>query len=80
MVRNLLPILHEDLVLFAMVDGREVGVTLVLQNLAEAFQRWGVSAIRGSHCSCGGVWGASAGSGSRSSPSSRSTWDSGWKG
>ncbi len=61
MVQDLLPVLHEDLVLFAMVDGREVGFSLALPNLAEAFQRcgglrhpwqslllwWGLRRIRG---------------------------------
>ncbi|MEW6568973.1 MAG: hypothetical protein AB1449_12570 [Chloroflexota bacterium] len=38
MVKDLLPVLHEDLVLFATVDGREVGFSLALPNLAEAFR------------------------------------------
>lgn len=36
-VRELLPVLKEDLVLFALVDGKEVGFSLSLPNLAEAF-------------------------------------------
>jgi GNAT superfamily N-acetyltransferase len=38
---NLRPILKEDMVLFAMVDGVEVGFSLALPNLAEAFSKSG---------------------------------------
>jgi len=40
-VRELTPILREELVLFAMVDGKEVGFSLGLPNLAEAFHHCG---------------------------------------
>jgi GNAT superfamily N-acetyltransferase len=36
-VRELMPALREDLILFALVDGQEVGFSLALPNLAEAF-------------------------------------------
>jgi len=38
---SLKPVLQEDMVLFAMVDGEEVGFSLVLPNLPEAFQKSG---------------------------------------
>jgi GNAT superfamily N-acetyltransferase len=41
LVKSLLPILKEDMILFALVDGVEVGFSLALPNLAEAFQRCG---------------------------------------
>ncbi len=37
-VQELIPVLQEDMVLFALVDGREVGFSLALPNLAEAFK------------------------------------------
>jgi GNAT superfamily N-acetyltransferase len=40
-VREMMPVLREELVLFAMVDGKEVGFSLGLPNLAEAFHRCG---------------------------------------
>ena len=40
-VRELMPVLREDLVLFALVDGKEVGFSLALPNLAEAFKASG---------------------------------------
>jgi GNAT superfamily N-acetyltransferase len=40
-VRELMPILREDLILFALVDGKEVGFSLALPNLAEAFRASG---------------------------------------
>jgi GNAT superfamily N-acetyltransferase len=40
-VRELMPVLREDLILFAMVDGKEVGFSLALPNLAEAFKASG---------------------------------------
>jgi GNAT superfamily N-acetyltransferase len=39
--KSLQPVLHEDMILFAMVDGEEVGFSLALPNLAEAFHRSG---------------------------------------
>ncbi len=36
---SLRPVLREDMVLFALVDGREVGFSLALPNLAEAFAK-----------------------------------------
>ena len=38
---SLKPVLQEDMILFAMVDGQEVGFSLALPNLAEAFHRSG---------------------------------------
>ena len=38
---SLKPVLQEDMILFAMVDGVEVGFSLALPNLAEAFQKSG---------------------------------------
>ena len=38
---SLKPVLQEDMVLFAMVDGKEVGFSLALPNLAEAFAKTG---------------------------------------
>lgn len=38
---SLKPVLQEDMVLFAMVDGKEVGFSLALPNLAEAFAKAG---------------------------------------
>jgi GNAT superfamily N-acetyltransferase len=38
---SLKPVLQEDMVLFAMVDGKEVGFSLALPNLAEAFAKSG---------------------------------------
>lgn len=38
---SLKPVLQEDMVLFAMVDGKEVGFSLALPNLAEAFAKCG---------------------------------------
>lgn len=40
-VKELMPILREELVLFALVDGKEVGFSLALPNLAEAFHHCG---------------------------------------
>jgi GNAT superfamily N-acetyltransferase len=40
-VHELTPVLHEDLVLFALADGKEVGFSLALPNLAEAFRACG---------------------------------------
>jgi len=40
-VKELLPVLRPDLILFAQVDGVEVGFTLALPNLAEAIQAAG---------------------------------------
>ncbi len=41
MVRDLRPFLYEDLVLFATVDGQDVGFSLALPNLAEALHHSG---------------------------------------
>jgi GNAT superfamily N-acetyltransferase len=38
---SLKPVLQEDMVLFAMVDGKEVGFSLALPNVAEAFAKSG---------------------------------------
>ena len=38
---SLKPVLQEDMILFAMVDGQEVGFSLALPNLAEAFAKSG---------------------------------------
>jgi GNAT superfamily N-acetyltransferase len=38
---SLKPVLQEDMILFAMVDGKEVGFSLALPNLAEAFAKSG---------------------------------------
>jgi GNAT superfamily N-acetyltransferase len=40
-VRDLMPVLREDLVIFALVDGREVGFSLALPNVAEALMASG---------------------------------------
>jgi GNAT superfamily N-acetyltransferase len=40
-VRDLMPVLREDLVIFAQVDGREVGFSLALPNVAEALKASG---------------------------------------
>jgi GNAT superfamily N-acetyltransferase len=40
-VQELKPVLREELVIFAMVEGREVGFSLALPNLAEAFRASG---------------------------------------
>jgi len=40
-VRDLAPVLREELVIFALVDGREVGFSLALPNVAEAFKASG---------------------------------------
>jgi GNAT superfamily N-acetyltransferase len=39
--QSLKPVLQEDMILFALVDGEEVGFSLALPNLAEAFHRSG---------------------------------------
>jgi GNAT superfamily N-acetyltransferase len=39
--QSLLPVLQEDMILFALVDGEEVGFSLALPNLAVAFHRSG---------------------------------------
>jgi GNAT superfamily N-acetyltransferase len=41
LAESLKPVLQEDMVLFAMVDGKEVGFSLALPNLAEAFAKCG---------------------------------------
>jgi len=41
MIRDLMPVLRQELVLFALVDGVEVGFSLALPNLAEAIQAAG---------------------------------------
>ena len=41
LVQDLQPVLQEDLILFAMVDGKEVGFSLAIPNLAEAFRACG---------------------------------------
>jgi GNAT superfamily N-acetyltransferase len=38
---SLKPVLQEDMILFALVDGEEVGFSLALPNLAEALQKSG---------------------------------------
>jgi GNAT superfamily N-acetyltransferase len=40
-VQELLPVLDPEMVLFALVDGKEVGFALAIPNLAEAFQKSG---------------------------------------
>jgi GNAT superfamily N-acetyltransferase len=40
-VHELMPVLREDLILFALVDGKEVGFSLAMPNLAEAFRASG---------------------------------------
>jgi GNAT superfamily N-acetyltransferase len=40
-VQEIMPVLDEEMVLFALADGQEVGFGLAIPNLAEAFQRCG---------------------------------------
>jgi GNAT superfamily N-acetyltransferase len=41
LAEELMPVLDEEMVIFALVDGQEIGFALALPNVAEAFQRAG---------------------------------------